>query len=884
MRLPFRPMIDPFFVGQILGHYRIVEKIGSGGMGAIYLAHDERLDRDVAVKVLPAGRLGDDLARKRFRKEALTLSKFGHANIATIYDFDEQDGISFLVMEHVKGTTLAKKIGKQPLSEKEVFGLGAQIARALQDAHGMGILHRDLKPENIMVTPNGDVKLLDFGLARVLQTTSTATTESLDEVDPAGTLPYMAPEQLRGAPLDFRSDIYAIGVVLYEMSTGRRPFQTKLFTALVDKILHSSPLSPRRLNPAISLRLEDIILKCMEKDSSDRYQSAKELGVDLRRLARESDGTLAPAKNGHQNIHWISARRTAMLAAVVVLVLTGILIWRPWTRPSEREVVLIGAFSNRTDQGIFDDTIPELLTISLEQSGYLSVFPPSRIPEVLERMERLPSVPIDEITGREICQREGLKAVIIGSISKLGSSYVLAARAISPDGRNVATAEEVLRDPGDVPVSLERVSTKFRTALGESKRKVEKTSLPLAEVTSPSLEAIRAFSQGKVKLYAGSMEDSKAYFQKALELDPSFAMAHEYLGLVYLHQENPMSAEEELSKALPLIGHLSEVERQKILGDYNLIRRDFDQAIIHYKMLKDLLPKDPAPSLNLAQCFLGKLDFETALVETQEALKLEPTIGPMNNLAAIYFLKGDIPNALSTARHILEKAPNDVRGMENLGWGYLINGQLAEANRIFERMVQSGSDAESRGRSALADIALSSGHYKEARSQLEAGVSIDRHLGNSFAGQKKRIMMLIAFPDYSNAERQNDKAASDPQLVLLAGLFYARAGSRPDLVSACDHLDTLIRTNDVPTLRSFREILGTELSLLNKRPGEAVEAAKRAVNFENSTLALQTLAHSYEVANRHEQAISTYEKVLARRSERSQSYDSPAYHELIAIH
>jgi eukaryotic-like serine/threonine-protein kinase len=302
-------------------------------------------------------------------------------------------------------------------------------------------------------------------------------------------------------------------------------------------------------------------------------------------------------------------------------------------------------------------------------------------------MELSQSSPIDERTGREICQREGLKAVIIVSMNKLGDRYILTARAVGPDGGNLAAAEEELLDPGEVPACLDRLSRKLRMALGESKQIVEQTSVPLAEVTSTSLEAIRAFSEGKAKLYAGSLEESKAYFQKALDLDPSFAMAHEYLGLVYLHVDNPIGAEEELKKALPFVARLSEIERQKILGDYNLVRRDFDQAAIHYKMLKELSPRDPAPSLNLAQCFLGKFNFDAALLETQVALKLDHSVGPLNNLAEIYLLKGDIQKARNTTQEILGSSPNDIRGMENLGWSYLLSDQLTEASHVFERMV-----------------------------------------------------------------------------------------------------------------------------------------------------------------------------------------------------
>jgi serine/threonine protein kinase len=280
-------MATPVTSGQVLGHYRVVEQIGAGGMGVVYRAHDERLNREVALKVLPPGALGDETQRKRFRKEALVLSKLNHPNIAHVYDFDSQAGIDFLAMEYVTGVTLAERLASGSLPEKEVVELGEQVAKTLEDAHEAGVVHRDLKPSNIMVTPKGQVKLLDFGLAKLLLASERDTTQSTSvaQDEGGGTLPYMAPEQLRSGLPDFRTDIYALGVVLYELATAHRPFEEKLSTALLDDILHKEPPTPGRFQPRLSSRLEEIILKCLEKDPDYRYQSARELAVDLHRLS-----------------------------------------------------------------------------------------------------------------------------------------------------------------------------------------------------------------------------------------------------------------------------------------------------------------------------------------------------------------------------------------------------------------------------------------------------------------------------------------------------------------------------------------------------------------------------------------------------------------------
>jgi len=288
-----------------------------------------------------------------------------------------------------------------------VLALAIQIAKALEDAHEHGVVHCDLKPGNVMVTPNRQVKLLDFGLAKLLRISATATTESGGEIHKfAGTLPYMSPEQLRGSPADFRSDIYSAGVVLYEMSTGRRPFEEKFSTALVDDILHKPPPPLAQFNSSLSPRLQDVIMKCLEKEHDDRYQSARELAVDLRRLASATSIPTEIPTPGHSI--WRRMSRTVFIAAIAgtvgLLALIGFIVWSSSGKPGKHQIVLIGDFQNRTDERVFDNTIPELLTISLEQSGYTSVFPTSRTSEVLRLMARAPNGPIDEATGREICQ------------------------------------------------------------------------------------------------------------------------------------------------------------------------------------------------------------------------------------------------------------------------------------------------------------------------------------------------------------------------------------------------------------------------------------------------------------------------------------------------
>ena len=407
-------------IGEILGHYRLEEKIGAGGMGVVYRAHDERLDRDVALKVLPPDVFIDENARTMFHREAHILSRLTHNNIATVFDFDTKDNLDFLVMEYVHGETLAEKLANGALPEKEALVFSLQIVQALEEAHAHSVVHCDLKPGNIMVTTSQQIKLLDFGLAKRLKISETSTTQTHNQLTAfGGTLPYMSPEQLLGKAPDFRSDVYSFGAVLYEMATGRRPFDDKVSPVLTDRILHEFPKPPSLVNPSISSRFQDLILKCLEKDAAERYQSVKEIAVDLRHLVRPMT---APADEENV-VHEADQRkrRSRLLlraGAAIALLFIGLAYWYWKDGPRKPQVVLIGDFSNRTDERVFDDVIPELLTIDIEQSGYISVFPSSRKSQTLRLMKLTPNTSIDEQVGREICEREALDGVILGSITK----------------------------------------------------------------------------------------------------------------------------------------------------------------------------------------------------------------------------------------------------------------------------------------------------------------------------------------------------------------------------------------------------------------------------------------------------------------------------------
>ena len=512
-------------VGQTLGHYRIAEKIGAGGMGDVYRAQDEHLEREVAIKVLPPGTLADEHTRKRFHKEALTLSKLNHPNIATIYDFDTQQGVDFLVMEYISGITLSEKLAKRPLSEKEVITLGAQLAEGLSAAHERGVVHRDLKPGNLRLTTDGRLKILDFGLAKLrLPVTASAATESLSETQAmAGTLPYMAPEQLLGGEIDARTDIHAAGSVLYEAATGKRPFAEVEGSQLVGAILRKPPQPPTALNPKLSPELERIILKCLEKEPDNRYQSAKELAVDLRRLARDMESGDSTVENPPVSRFAVISRHKALLATVVCLLVLLLIaaFWFARTKrlpetaqiPPSIAVLPFVDLSPEKDQEYFSDGLAEELLNSLARIQGLKVVARTSAFQFKGKNEDL----------RVIGQKLNVATVLEGSVRKQGRRVRISAQLIQvSDGFHMWSAAYD-RDLTDIFAVQEDIAN----AVAGSLRVTlfgEMTLSPRAA----SAEAYNAYLQGRY-FYAlpsnEGLEKSIAYYEQAINLDPTYAPA-----------------------------------------------------------------------------------------------------------------------------------------------------------------------------------------------------------------------------------------------------------------------------------------------------------------------------------------------------------------------
>jgi tetratricopeptide (TPR) repeat protein/predicted Ser/Thr protein kinase len=875
-------------IGQTVGHYLVTEQIGAGGMGIVYLARDQRLNRDVALKVLPPGKLGDNAPRKRFRKEALALAQLNHPNIGTVYDFDTQGDVDFLVMEFIPGETLGQRLAKGPLPEKEWIAVGLQIAAALEEAHEHGIVHQDLKPGNIMVTPKGQAKVLDFGLARLLDGDAAGeATATLTQTDGAGTLPYMAPEQLCGGTVDSRSDIFAAGVVLYEMSTGQRPFQEKTAPRLIQQILNEAPKPLQEWNRRSSPQIESIVFKALDKRPDLRYQSARELRVDLERLAaQQTPSSAVPAMllstrggwKGTLRAHARAVYLSAGLVALAVATFWWLVGARPVLSFAPRDWLLITDFDNQTGEPLFDRSLLTALTVSLEQSPHANVVPRPRVADSLHRMGKAGDEKITEDLARDIAQREAIRAILSCSIAKVGQQYALTARLVDPQtGVAVRSYLEQAKDQDHVLDALGSVATHVRRDLGESMLATSKANRLLPMVTTRSLQALKLFADGGALWSKGQYEPAVQAFESAVKADPDFAMAHATLGGAYYSHifNSPPRGKEHFEKALQLSERTTDRERLYIqtsyaqnLGHVAEARNRFDvylkaypddwgmhfnyasllrtngqpqEALEQYQELVRIAPNNPSLYVDIATTYSGIGNFPEALRNYELAFKLDPSWKINQNINHEYgmtlFRVGDEPKARETFELAFAKPDLKPRGLRSLAWLDLYHGKYAAA------------------KPRLQEALLSDENYKWALSILREHnlLAIVADGQGDRAGQLRELDLAVPYLATSGAQ---------VRAGLWLGAQYARVGS---LAKAADILEKVRPVADAknPENSSDVQTLEAELELARGNKDHAIELLSLADKAKSSAMTIGGLAHAYDASGNPEQAAVWYERFLA---------------------
>ncbi len=877
--------------GKIFGHYRILGPLGAGGMGVVYSAYDTILERKVAIKVVGPRVLADKPARDLLLHEARAASSLNHPNVCTVHEVGGSDGEAYIVMEQVEGQPLSSLVATHGLSPDLVVRYGKQIADALAHAHEHGVIHRDLKSTNVVVTPEGRVKVLDFGLAARLRDTELQQAVSsrlpLSESRTiVGTLPYLAPELLRGEPAEPRTDTWALGVLLYEMASGSHPFGGRTAFELSSAILREPP---RPLPTSIPSSLRAVILRCLEKSPGERYQSTAEVRGGLERLETElKSGHRAGTRSARLAVsEGISDRiaklwRIAVPVLLVAVLVTGGLYyrWRLSQRLTDKDTIVLTDFSNSTGDPIFDDTLKMALNVSLQQSPFLNLLSGAQVTKTMKEMTRPAGTKLTPELAREVCQRTGSKAYIAGAIGSLGSEYVVGLKAVNcQSGATLAQEQSTAASKEKVVEALGQVASKLRAELGESLATVQRFDVPLVQATTPSLEALKAYGLGVKADNEKGAAAALPYLQRAIELDPNFAMGYDGAGNAYSNLGELERASEYLTKAFQVRDHASERERLTITADYyQNVTGELDKAAQAFQEEIDNHPRGNTAYANLGTVLDEEGQYEKAMEVATQAVRLAPHRASLYANLASYAMALQRFDQAGQIVHDAQSRNLDVFELHLCLYALAFLRADSEAMAEQQKWFAAKPDYESFGLMLASDTEAYGGHLNKARQLSKLSVDSAIRADSKETGAIWQAIAAQREAAYGHVAEARQKATDALKLapasqgvkseVALAFAFAgdtARAESLAQDLAKRYPLDTQMQSLWLPAIQAKLALNRKDFSAALQAPQAAPPLDLGLIPFASTTSCLYPVyvrGEAYLSAGQGSAAAAEFQKIL----------------------
>ncbi len=867
--------------------YTILSKIGEGGMGAVRLAEDAELGRKVALKTLASASLGDEEARRRLLREAAAAARLDHPFICKVYEVGERERQPYIAMEYVEGRSLADRLRDGPLRLQEALRIASEIAEALECAQVHGVVHRDVKPSNVMLAQDGHVKVMDFGIAKRLPPGGGDATALTATLTPSGTLPYMSPEQLRGAPVDSRSDVFSLGLVLFEMLAGRRPFARESAVAAAAATLTEPAPTIVATVPGATPLLDHLIARMLAKDPEARLQTFRDVRNELASILAE-DGAAARPPLRRARL----GRIAKVVGPVLVAGLAAVLLWpeQPALAFAERDWILIADVENLTGDAVFDRSLATALDVGIAQSQYVNVFPESRVRDALARMERPPDTHIDEVVASEIAVREGVKGVLACTVAQIGAIYQLTARLVDPSSQAVVWSESVRAEAkDDVLPALDELATRVRRGLGESLGTLSRQHLPLPQATTASLDALKLYADADTTSDRGA---SIRLLEEAVSLDPDFALAHASLGLQYYmasESARRLRGETHVTKALGLLDRLSFRERLLVTALGEDARGNRDAAVAAYRAYLTAYPDDSEVWFRLGWNYMAGLgQFEQGAEAFERVIAIYPeAFGALINVASCYNGLHRYQEARDAYERAFAERPIAMMGdFVNHEYGFTLVqlGELDRAADVFRRMeAESDPSRRAKGYRSAALLEAYRGRYEAAQQSFAQAVVIDHAADSPVSEYRDRLYLastLWARGEEGALDREIARLralvshmALGPEWVHHAVRLLARSGRLRDaeelLEASAGNADN--PTNDSSINRNsqndaaYLDLARGELALASGHADRAVSLLAGAHEQLDTPTSLESLAAALLAADRQDEAARRYEEFIDER-------------------